>query len=95
MKDLRACARGHLLPGRRRGCRIANDSPFGLQAHVFSSNPQRAHQVTERIEAGTVLVSRIFDDSEAPFGGMQQPEIGRHHHRYGLVSYLKTRAITA
>ncbi|MFI9470071.1 aldehyde dehydrogenase family protein [Streptomyces sp. NPDC052492] len=74
---------------------IANDSPFGLQAHVFSSNPQRAHQVAERLEAGTVLVNRIFGDPRAPFGGMKQSGIGRHHHTYGLESYLEPRAITA
>ncbi|MGP4086028.1 aldehyde dehydrogenase family protein [Streptomyces sp. KR55] len=74
---------------------IANDSPFGLQAHVFSSDPKRARQVAEQLEAGTVLVNRIFGDPGAPFGGTKQSGIGRHHHTYGLESYLEPRAITA
>ncbi|QOV47839.1 aldehyde dehydrogenase family protein [Streptomyces chromofuscus] len=73
---------------------IANDTPFGLQAHVFSSDAQRARRVAERLEAGTVLINRIFGDPEAPFGGMKQSGIGRHHHTYGLESYLEPRAIT-
>ncbi|MEV7994477.1 aldehyde dehydrogenase family protein [Streptomyces sp. NPDC086077] len=74
---------------------IANDSPFGLQAHVFSSDLERARRMAERLEAGTVLVNRIFGDPDAPFGGTKQSGIGRHHHTYGLESYLEPRAITA
>lgn len=74
---------------------IANDTPYGLQAQIFSSNTDRAHQVAQRIEAGTVLINRIFSDHEAPFGGIKQSGIGREHHVYGLESYLEPHAITA
>ncbi|WP_432044199.1 aldehyde dehydrogenase family protein [Streptomyces cadmiisoli] len=74
---------------------IANDTPYGLQAHVFSQDPERARRTAEQLEAGTVLINRIFGDPEAPFGGMKQSGIGRHHHTYGLESYLEPRAITA
>ncbi|MEV6781244.1 aldehyde dehydrogenase family protein [Streptomyces sp. NPDC051098] len=74
---------------------IANDSPYGLQAQVFSEDTARAHQIARRIEAGTVLVNRIFSDHEAPFGGVKLSGIGREHSTYGLESYLEPRAITA
>ncbi|MEV1066294.1 aldehyde dehydrogenase family protein [Streptomyces sp. NPDC050263] len=74
---------------------IANDSPYGLQAHVFSSDTERAHHVARQVEAGAVLINRIFSDVEAPFGGIKQSGIGREHHLYGLESYLEPRAITA
>lgn len=73
---------------------IANDTPYGLQAQVFSGDTQRAHRVARRIAAGTVLINRIFSDHEAPFGGIKQSGIGREHHVYGLESYLEPRAIT-
>ncbi|WP_351225637.1 aldehyde dehydrogenase family protein [Streptomyces sp. NPDC002133] len=75
--------------------RIANDTPYGLQAHVFSSDIERARRVAEQIEAGTVLINRIFGDPEAPFGGVKQSGIGRQHHTYGLEAFLEPRAITA
>ncbi|MFG2925680.1 aldehyde dehydrogenase family protein [Streptomyces sp. NPDC048305] len=74
---------------------IANDTPYGLQAQVFSGDTARAHRVARQIEAGTVLVNRIFSDHEAPFGGIKQSGIGREHSTYGLESYLEPRAITS
>jgi hypothetical protein len=38
---------------------IANDSAYGLQAYVFSSQPQRARRVVSRLQAGTVLANRM------------------------------------
>lgn len=51
--------------------RIANDSPYGLQAYVFSSQTERAAGLAPRLEAGTVLINRITPDLLAPFGGGQ------------------------
>ncbi|TWD17682.1 aldehyde dehydrogenase (NAD+) [Streptomyces sp. T12] len=75
--------------------RIANDTDYGLQAQVFSSDLERAQRVAHRVEAGTVLINRIFADHEAPFGGIKQSGIGREHYTYGLEAYLEPRAITA
>jgi aldehyde dehydrogenase (NAD+) len=75
--------------------RIANDTEYGLQAQVFSSDLERAQSVARRVEAGTVLINRIFADHEAPFGGIKQSGIGREHYTYGLEAYLEPRAITA
>ncbi|WP_329182854.1 aldehyde dehydrogenase family protein [Actinacidiphila glaucinigra] len=74
---------------------IANDSPFGLQAHVFSSDVERAQRVARQVEAGTVLINRIFSDRTVPFGGVKMSGIGREHDRYGLEAYLEPRSITA
>ncbi|MFE7156966.1 aldehyde dehydrogenase family protein [Streptomyces sp. NPDC057636] len=74
---------------------IANDTPYGLQAQVFSSNDDRAHRVARQIDAGTVLINRIIGDQEAPFGGIKQSGIGRENHIYGLEAYLEPCAITA
>ncbi|MBQ1091934.1 aldehyde dehydrogenase family protein [Streptomyces sp. B93] len=73
---------------------IANDTPYGLQAQVFSSDTERARGVARQVQAGTVLINRIFADEEAPFGGIKQSGIGREHHTYGLEAYLEPRAIS-
>ncbi|MEU7825970.1 aldehyde dehydrogenase family protein [Catellatospora sp. NPDC049133] len=73
---------------------IANDTPYGLQAYVFSTDHDRAQRVARQIEAGTVLINRVFGDNAAPFGGVKQSGIGREHGAYGLAGYLEPRAVT-
>ncbi|MFC3499810.1 aldehyde dehydrogenase family protein [Micromonospora krabiensis] len=74
---------------------LANDTPFGLQAYVFSADTERARRVATQIEAGTVLINRAFGDPDAPFGGVKQSGIGREHGAYGLENFLEPRAVTA
>ena len=57
---------------------IANDSPYGLQAGVWSSNINRAHRVARSLQAGTVHVNQYDDDDmTVPFGGFKQSGNGR------------------
>ncbi|MDW5326729.1 aldehyde dehydrogenase family protein [Plantactinospora sp. KLBMP9567] len=74
---------------------IANDTPYGLQAYVFSTDTERARRVAGQIEAGTVLINRAFGDPDAPFGGVKQSGIGREHGAYGLEGFLEPRVVTA
>ncbi|WP_031514958.1 aldehyde dehydrogenase family protein [Streptomyces sp. NRRL F-5123] len=74
---------------------IANDSPYGLQAQVFSTDTERARRVAVQVEAGAVLVNRIFNDLEAPFGGIKLSGIGREQNVSSLEAYLEPRTITA
>lgn len=73
--------------------RIANDSPYGLQAYVLSADPARAETVAMQLEAGTVLVNRIAPELLAPFGGVKQSGIGREFGVFGLESYLEPLTI--
>jgi aldehyde dehydrogenase (NAD+) len=50
---------------------IANDTVYGLQAFVISSNPERARAVAARIQAGRVSINGIFHEPQAPFGGFK------------------------
>lgn len=80
--------------GEDEAVAIANDSPYGLQAYVFSSDARRAGRVAERLEAGTVLVNRIAPDLLAPFGGVKQSGIGREFGVFGLEAFLEPKTIT-
>ncbi|WP_431514428.1 aldehyde dehydrogenase family protein [Variovorax sp. DAIF25] len=80
--------------GEDEAVAIANDSPYGLQAYVFSSDAQRAGRVAERLEAGTVLVNRIAPDLLAPFGGVKQSGLGREFGVFGLEAFLEPKTIT-
>ncbi|MDQ3947093.1 MAG: aldehyde dehydrogenase family protein, partial [Actinomycetota bacterium] len=57
---------------------LANDTPFGLNAMVFTENVRRAHRVAAGLRAGTVWVNCFFvRDLRAPFGGVGDSGIGR------------------
>lgn len=73
--------------------RIANDSPYGLQASVWSSHIDRAHRVARALRAGTVHVNQYDeDDITVPFGGVKQSGNGRDKslHAFDKYTELKT-----
>jgi aldehyde dehydrogenase (NAD+) len=74
--------------------RIANDSVYGLQAYVFSSDTERARGTASRLQAGTVLVNRITPDLLAPFGGVKQSGIGREFGVFGLEAFLEPKTVS-
>ncbi len=73
--------------------RIANDSPYGLQASVWSQHIDRAHRVARALRAGTVHVNQYDeDDITVPFGGYKQSGNGRDKslHAFDKYTELKT-----
>jgi acyl-CoA reductase-like NAD-dependent aldehyde dehydrogenase len=58
---------------------MANDSAYGLQASVFSSNISNALRIAHRLEVGGVVIngSGAFRPGNVPFGGAKQSGIGR------------------
>ncbi|MGY6127900.1 aldehyde dehydrogenase family protein (plasmid) [Paraburkholderia strydomiana] len=75
--------------------RIANDSVYGLQAYVFSSQTGRAERVASQLEAGTVLINRIKPELLAPFGGLKQSGLGREFGVFGLEAFLEPKSIVS
>ncbi len=72
---------------------IANDSPYGLQASVWSHQLDRAHRVARNLRAGTVHVNQYDeDDITVPFGGYKQSGNGRDKslHAFDKYTELKT-----
>ncbi len=76
--------------------REANNSLYGLAAGVWTSNMQKAHQIANRLESGTVWINcyHVFD-AALPFGGYKQSGWGREMGEAVLHNYLETKAITA
>ena len=58
--------------------KLANDTPFGLGSYVYSTDPEQAARVADRIEAGMVYVNCVLADSpELPFGGVKRSGTSR------------------
>ncbi|MEN2413945.1 aldehyde dehydrogenase family protein [Flavobacterium mesophilum] len=72
---------------------IANDTTYGLQAYVSSSDEKRAHRVASQINAGRVQINGLGHDPMAPFGGFKQSGIGREFGTIGLEAYLEPKAL--
>ena len=67
------------FPNAESAVKIANESPYGLQASVFSENLHNALSVAHRLEVGGVVIngSGAFRPGNIPFGGFKQSGIGR------------------
>jgi len=76
--------------------RLANDSPPGLLAYVFTRDRERGKRLAERIEAGTVMINDVLNTyacPETPWGGVKQSGIGRTHSAHGLRDLCETRHV--
>jgi aldehyde dehydrogenase (NAD+) len=73
--------------------RIANDTPYGLAAYVWSNNLARANRVGRRIRAGRVTVNGAAGDMNLPFGGFKRSGNGREWGEFGLRDFLEVKAM--
>jgi succinate-semialdehyde dehydrogenase/glutarate-semialdehyde dehydrogenase len=73
---------------------IANDSPFGLGASVWGTDPARMRRVAEQIEAGMVYMNRAGGSSaDLPFGGIKRSGIGRELGPAGIEEFMNKKSI--
>jgi succinate-semialdehyde dehydrogenase/glutarate-semialdehyde dehydrogenase len=71
---------------------IANASPVGLAAYVYTRDLSRALRVVDRLETGMVGVNRgIVSNPAAPFGGVKASGMGREGGREGIDEYLAVK----
>src|SRR5436305_443688 len=76
--------------------RLANDSPYGLQASVFTKDMNRADRVARQLQAGAVVVNDCvanYSAFEAPMGGWKSSGIGVRHGPQGIRKYTHPQTI--
>jgi aldehyde dehydrogenase (NAD+) len=72
---------------------IANDTPYGLAAYVWSQDGARARAVASRIRAGRVTLNGASGDMHVPFGGFKRSGNGREWGEHGLRDFLELKAV--
>lgn len=72
---------------------IANDTVYGLGAHVQGQDLDQARAVAARIRAGQVLLNYPAWNPMAPFGGYKRSGNGREYGLHGFEEYLEIKAI--
>jgi aldehyde dehydrogenase (NAD+) len=72
---------------------IANDTVYGLGAHVQGRDMDVVRDVASRIRAGQVHLNYPAWDPHAPFGGFKQSGNGREYGIEGMLEYLEVKSI--
>jgi acyl-CoA reductase-like NAD-dependent aldehyde dehydrogenase len=101
MKIMREETFGPTLPimkiaDAEEGVRLANDSSYGLQASVWTSDVERGEALARRIDAGVVCVNDAqinYSALNLPMGGWKASGLGARHGAGGIRKYTKTQSL--
>jgi aminomuconate-semialdehyde/2-hydroxymuconate-6-semialdehyde dehydrogenase len=73
---------------------MANATPFGLSASVWTRDLSRAHRVAERLECGTVWVNCwLLRDLRVPFGGVKSSGVGKEGGDEALRFFTEPKTV--
>jgi succinate-semialdehyde dehydrogenase/glutarate-semialdehyde dehydrogenase len=71
---------------------IANDTPYGLAAYVYSGSGKRIARVVRDLDVGMVGANTgLISNAAAPFGGVKQSGFGREGGEEGILEYLSMK----
>jgi succinate semialdehyde dehydrogenase (EC 1.2.1.16) len=73
---------------------MANDTPYGLAAIVYTQNLSTAALLSRKIQAGNVAINNVDAGViNAPYGGWKESGYGHEHGPEGLYEYLNTKHV--
>ncbi|MGO4567085.1 aldehyde dehydrogenase family protein [Rhizobium sp. 2YAF20] len=72
---------------------IANDTVYGLAAHITGKDIDTVRHVAREVRAGSVYLNTPDWDPKAPFGGYRQSGNGRECGEHGFTDYLELKAV--
>lgn len=73
---------------------LANDTPFGLGAAVFTQDARLADDVADRLDAGMIAINGTNGTApDLPFGGVKMSGIGRELGRFGIDEFANKKLV--
>ncbi len=79
---------------RAEAVQIANSSPFGLGASVWTKNLEVAEEMAAEIESGFVAINAMVkSDARLPFGGVKKSGFGRELGSYGIKEFVNIKTV--
>ncbi len=83
------------VPDEAEAVRVANDSPFGLGAAVFTRDLARGERIArDELAAGSCFVNAfVKSDPRLPFGGIRESGYGRELSRFGIREFVNVKTI--
>ncbi|WP_432102447.1 succinic semialdehyde dehydrogenase [Streptomyces sp. bgisy091] len=76
---------------------LANSTPYGLNASVWTKDARRGHRVAARLRAGTVNINEgyapAYGSVQSPMGGMKDSGLGRRHGSEGILKYTEAQTV--
>jgi succinate-semialdehyde dehydrogenase / glutarate-semialdehyde dehydrogenase len=80
--------------GVEEAIRVANASPYGLGANLWTSDLTRARAFAREIEAGQVFINgMVTSDPRLPFGGVKRSGYGRELSEYGIQEFVNVQTV--
>jgi len=90
------CCHIRVFDNEDEAVQLANDTPYGLAATVFSRDPQHAHSIAARLKAGVCWINGwMVRDLRTPFGGVGASGIGREGGIHAMEFHTELKNICA